>query len=348
VLYSLIEFTQKSFTRSATMYRVFRNKWITPPKPVNADYSGRNIIITGGTSGIGEEAAYKFAALGAKVIITARDLEKGEKTKAALEARLQRKGQIEVWELDMMSYGSVAGFAKRAKGLDHLDIVVLNAGVRRTKFYKSEYGWEEDMQVNTLSTTLLALLLLPKLRESKQITGRTPILEFVNSGLHQNAVVPPKIRGESNILVRYNQQDQFKEGSQYKFSKVFLMYVTTFLADWISSEDVIITSVCPGWVNTNLGRDHFFPGVFILAYFFILLFMRTPSQGANMILSGTTQGEMVHNRFWQHDKIQPIPPCLRGDEMKDFGRRIVEEIIMVLGDSGQDIQKVLGSALAQG
>jgi NAD(P)-dependent dehydrogenase (short-subunit alcohol dehydrogenase family) len=149
------------------MYQVFKNKWVSPPKPVHEDYSGFNIIVTGATSGIGEEAAYKFAALGAsKVIMTARDMEKGESTKASLEARLQDKGQLEVWELDLMSYDSVKAFANRASELDHLDIVILNAGTRRTTFHQTSYGWEEDLQVNTLSTTLLALLLLPSLRKS--------------------------------------------------------------------------------------------------------------------------------------------------------------------------------------
>lgn len=329
------------------MYRVFRNKWITPPAPVNADYSGRNIIITGATSGIGEEAAYKFAALGAsKVIIAARDSKKGERTKAALEGRLQGKGQLEVWELDMMSYESVVAFAKRAQSLEHLDVLVLNAGTWRTTFSRSNHGWEEDLQVNTLSTTLLALLLLPKLKKSKQITGRIPILEFVNSGLHQSAVVPPELRSQTNVLEHYNQREQFREGSQYKFSKVFLMYATTCLADKISSGDVIITSVCPGWVFTNLGRDHYFPGVYYVAFFFIFLFMRTPDQGADMVLSGTTQGEKVHNRFWRNDQIQPIPPSLEGETMKEFAKRMFDEIVVALGDSGQDMPKVLKEALA--
>ncbi|KAF2036247.1 hypothetical protein EK21DRAFT_96197 [Setomelanomma holmii] len=317
------------------MYRVFKNKWITPPKAVSEDYSGLNVIITGATSGIGEEAAYKFASFGAsKVIIAARDLEKGKSTKIALEARLKRKDRIEVWELDMMSYDSVIAFAKRANTLDHLDIAVLNAGTRRTKFYQSSYGWEEDLQVNTLSTTLLAWLLIPKLKESKQHIGKTPILEFVNSGVHQNAIVPEEVRIETKILPYYNDKAHFAEGKQYEFSKVFLMYTTQFLASRFSSNDVIITSVCPGWVQTNLGRDHFFPGVFILAFLFILVFMRTPAQGANMILSGTTQGELVHGRFWQHDKIQPVPPSLRGVEMRQLGIRVAKEIMDALREDG--------------
>ena len=177
----------------ASLFKVFKNKWITPPREVHEDYTGRNIIVTGATSGIGREAVFKFAKLGAaKVVIAARNVKKGESIKASLEARLGRRDQLEVWELDMMSYDSVESFVRRATKLDHIDIAVLNAGVRRVRFHQSVHGWEEDLQVNTLSTTLLAILLLPKLKQSKQLTGKIPVLEFVNSGLHQNAVVAPE------------------------------------------------------------------------------------------------------------------------------------------------------------
>jgi NAD(P)-dependent dehydrogenase (short-subunit alcohol dehydrogenase family) len=330
------------------MFRVFRNKWITPPKEVHEDYTGRNIIVTGATSGIGVEAVFKFAKLGAaKVIIAARDVKKGESTKSALEARLGRRDQLEVWELDMMSYDSVEAFANRANELDHLDIAVLNAGTRRVQFIQSRYGWEEDIQVNTLSTTLLAILLVPKLKESKQHTAKIPILEFVNSGLHQNAVVATEVRQEVSVLDHYNKKENHKEGSQYSFSKVFLMYATKKLADEISSGDVIITSICPGWVNTDLGRDHFFPGVHILAFFLIFLFMRTPAVGANMVLSGTTQGERLHGRFWQHDKIQPNGPSLTGPEMKELSGRMWVEIVDALKKDVPGINKAVDVALSK-
>ncbi|KAF2848874.1 short-chain dehydrogenase/reductase family protein-like protein [Plenodomus tracheiphilus IPT5] len=329
----------------SAMLRVFKNKWITPPKAVDEDYSGRIIIVTGATSGIGVEAAFKFAALGAaKVIMTARDSQKGERVKAELTSRLGRDGQLEVWELDMMDYGSVAAFARRAEQLDHIDIVVLNAGARRRSLVRSQYGWEEDLQVNTLSTTLLAIFLLPKLRASKRQTGRTPIVEFVNSGLHQNAVVPSPVQQEASILQHYNKHENFKEGSQYKFSKVFLMYATNKLADEINSGDVIVTSICPGWVNTNLGRDRFFPGVFVLAFVFILLFMRTSSQGANTIMSVTTRGERVHGRFYQHDVVQPVPPSVAGPEMKALGLRVWEEIVEALKKDVPDFAPALVAA----
>jgi NAD(P)-dependent dehydrogenase (short-subunit alcohol dehydrogenase family) len=330
----------------AAFVRIFKNKWITPPQAVTESFGGRVIIVTGATSGLGEEAAYKFAALGAsKVILTARDEKKGESTKAALEARLQGKDQLEVWKLDMMDYDSVTAFARRANELEHLDIVVLNAGMRRAVYTQSNYGWEEDLQVNTLSTTLLALLLLPKLKQSKQHTGKIPVLEFVNSGLHQSAVVPSEVQEGSDILAHYNKKEHFKAGNQYKFSKVFLMYAARALANKISSGDVIITSVCPGMVYTNLGREYFFPGVYYVAYVFILLFLRTPAQGANTVLSGTTQGESIHGRFWQHDKIQPIPLSQKGESMKQLGSRMFDEIIKALGNDVPNVSSAVDDAV---
>lgn len=284
----------------AAFFRMFKERWFTPPQPVSESYEGRNVIVTGATSGIGFEAVAKFAALGAStVIIAARDVKRGESAKAELESRLGRKDQLEVWQLDLSSFDSVMAFAKRAEGLAHIDIAILNAGVRRSRYAQSRHGWEEDLQVNTLSTTLLGILLLPKLKESKLSTGRTPVLEFVNSGLHRRAVVSPHVREEPNILEYYNRPESFGEGSQYKFTKLFLMFAANKLAEEVSSKDVIITSICPGPVRTDLGRDHYFPGVSILIFILGLLFLHSAERGANTILSGTTQGERAHGRFWK-------------------------------------------------
>ena len=333
----------------AALVRIFRNKWITPPQPTTEDYSGRIIIVTGATSGIGKEAAYKFAVLGAsKVIIAARDLKKGASTKDELARRLGRDDQLEVWELDMMSYDSVVAFAELAHELEHLDIAILNAGLRRSSYHAGEQGWEEDLQVNTLSSVLLAVLLLPKLKQSKHYAGKTPILELVNSGLHQSAVVPTEVRQRPNILEYYNTRENFKEGRQYSYSKVFLMYATNKLASEISSADVIITSICPGVVKSNLGRDHYFPGIYILAAVIIFLLMKSPSQGANLVLSGTTQGESLHGRFWRDDRIQPVPLAVAGAEMKELGLRVWNEIVETLKKEVPAFSKALDAAFDKG
>lgn len=328
---------------SIDILRMFKMRWLTPPKPVTESYEGRNVIVTGATSGIGAAAVAKFAALGAqKVVIAARTPEKGEATRAAIAKKLGRSDQLEVWELEMSSYDSVVAFAKRAQALDHLDIAILNAGVWRAKYRQAGHGWEEVLQVNTLSTALLAILLLPKLIETRAKSQHTPVLEFVNSGLHEKAIVSAKARNERSILEWCNRPENYGEASQYSFSKVFQIYAMIQLANQVSSKDVIITSICPGFVESGIARDHFFPGV-KLVLFVLKLLALSPDVGTNTVLSGTTQGEQLHGRFWKEDHIVPIPLSVAGEENKNLALRIWEEIVDTLVKDVPAVREALNS-----
>jgi NAD(P)-dependent dehydrogenase (short-subunit alcohol dehydrogenase family) len=329
------------------LLRILKGKWISPPKDVNESYAGRNVIVTGATSGVGYAAAAKFAFLGAsKVIICARDIKKGEKTKdEIIKAKLGTQDQLEVWELDMNAYESVVAFANRANELDHLDIAVLNAGVRRDPFTLSGHGWEEDLQVNVLSTTLLGVLLLPKLKQSKEHTGKIPTLEFVNSGLHQKAQIASEVIQSPSILQEYNQPKQFSAQRQYSHTKLLLMFATNKLAEATSSGEVIVTSVCPGMVKTDLGRDVKFPGVSIALAIIAFLLMRTPEQGANTYLSGTAQNEQLHGRFWQDDVIRPIGQSIAGEENKAIGLRVWNEIVETLSRDVPSFKEALSAIM---
>ena len=87
-------------------------------------------------------------------------------------------GLVTVYELDMASFDSVRAFAERVKTeLTKVDILILNAGLAAISWRCTRDGWEETIQVNVLSTGLLALLLLPKLSN----TSRKPHLVIVTS-----------------------------------------------------------------------------------------------------------------------------------------------------------------------
>ncbi|KAL1606720.1 hypothetical protein SLS60_004127 [Paraconiothyrium brasiliense] len=336
----------------AGFMRAFRHRWIAPPKPTTESFEGRNVIITGASSGIGREAAAKFAALGAsKVILTARDVKKGEAAKADICARVGKQDLLDVWELDLNSYESIVAFARKANELDHLDVVILNAGVHRGDFKTTRYGWEEDLQVNSLSSTLLAILLLPKLKASRSSSTKIPVLEFVNSGAHQFAVVSKEIQRQPSILEYYNKREQFNAWRQYGATKLFQMYAMTLLADEVSSEDVIITSVCPGPVTTDIGRDYSsrYPAIsailiFILGY----LFFHTSTLGANSILSGTIQGETLHGRFWKYDNIMPVAPTLKGEDNKKLRLQVWKEMLLALEKDGVRLEGSLEAILKAG
>lgn len=95
---------------------------------------------------------------------------------------------IEVWPLDLVSTESTLAFAERVKTeLPRVDVLLESAGIATLEWSSSE-GFEETMQVNVINTLLLAMVLLPKLRETKaQFADSSPHLVVVSSEAHMVA-----------------------------------------------------------------------------------------------------------------------------------------------------------------
>lgn len=162
---------------------IYHQLFTTLPYPT-VDHSGQSIIVTGSNVGLGLEAARHFTRQNAdKVILGVRNLEKGEKAKESIEETTQRRGIVEVWQLDLSSYESTKQFAKRAEGLKRLDAVVENAGIATNKYTVTEDN-ESTITTNVVSTFLLGLMLLPKLRDSATKFNSTPHLCIVSSDVH--------------------------------------------------------------------------------------------------------------------------------------------------------------------
>ena len=118
-----------------------------------------------------------------KVIIAVRSLEKGDAAKKSIEESTGRTGVVDVWQLDLASYESVKAFAKRAQSLKRLDTIIENAGIATQEFRTAE-DCESTITTNVISTYLLALMVLPKLRETAQKFNVTPYLTIVSSEVH--------------------------------------------------------------------------------------------------------------------------------------------------------------------
>lgn len=153
-----------------------------PLVPTPETCKGATYIVTGSNVGLGLEAARHLSALGAaRVILAVRNTRAGEAAKAEIEASTKTSGVLEVWTLDLSSFDSVKAFAKRVtEQLDRLDGVIENAGVALLNFSLTE-GYESTITINVLSTFLLAVLLLPKLKQSAKQFGILPHLTIVAS-----------------------------------------------------------------------------------------------------------------------------------------------------------------------
>ncbi|KAF2096813.1 NAD(P)-binding protein [Rhizodiscina lignyota] len=319
--------------------RLFYSAWINHPANPTASFAGKTILITGANTGLGFEAAVKFAELGAsKIILGVRSIEKGNAAKKTLEERSQRKGIAEVWQVDMASYDSIKAFASRASNeLDGLDVALLNAGVMKFQWKTSTYGWEEMIQINALSTVLLGLLLLPKLRESSKPENLS-YLAFVSSGTYRTVKMTPEHRNSLAILDSYNNEKDFRPSPYYALSKLFLMCAMRAMAEKEGADPgVVITSVCPGLVKTELARDFTITPLKRFAGQILTFFQRTTEVGARSLVSVVTLGKKGHGQFWQHDQIQKDGGIFAEADGKKLQEQISHEILDALRKDVPDI-----------
>ena len=142
---------------------------------------GRTYIVTGANVGLGLEAARHLVAAGAgKVVMAVRNINAGEEAKKSVESSTGITGVAEVWRLDLASYDSVQKFASKAIGeLGRIEAVIENAAVAVSS--DEAEGHRIAITVNVISTFLLAVLLLPKLRADAAKFGYTPRLSIVTS-----------------------------------------------------------------------------------------------------------------------------------------------------------------------
>ncbi|MBO7743425.1 SDR family NAD(P)-dependent oxidoreductase [Paenibacillus sp. MWE-103] len=121
------------------------------------DLTGKNVIVTGGYSGIGLETVRAFRSAGATVIVPARDIPKAK-------ASLADMPDVELDAMDLLDPASIDAFASRfLSRFDKLHILVNNAGIMATPLARDERGNESQFAANHLGHFQLACRLWPAL-----------------------------------------------------------------------------------------------------------------------------------------------------------------------------------------
>jgi NAD(P)-dependent dehydrogenase (short-subunit alcohol dehydrogenase family) len=236
----------------------FHNQFLAKPQwpAPGTSLQGKSAIITGANTGLGYEAALQLLGLNlSRMILAVRSLEKGEA--AALQlGQLHPNAEIEVWELDMSLYDSIQAFTRRVEGQSWCaDIVILNAGVMNLSYNAvKSTGHEETIQVNYISTILLAILLLPVLKAKRPVNGNPSHLTIISAALTLAAKFPN--RDADPLLPSFDDPVTYSPREQYMSSKVLVQMFLWKLVDYVSADDVIANLADPAWVNgTDLHRD---------------------------------------------------------------------------------------------
>lgn len=125
------------------------------------DLKGKNIIVTGGYSGVGLEITRALAKAGAKVLVPARNIEKAR-------AALKNIPNVETDTMDLMDSGSIDAFAERflATGKE-LTVLINDAGIMAPPLKRDSRGYESQFATNHLGHFQLTARLWPALVKAK-------------------------------------------------------------------------------------------------------------------------------------------------------------------------------------
>ncbi len=192
----------------------------------------RVAVVTGGNKGIGFEICRQLARKGLRVILTSRDSAKGEEAMR----RLRKDGlDVAFHPLDVDSDESVRRLIERLdKDVGRADVLVNNAGIlldRRTASVLKEplQTFRRTFETNFYGALRMCQALVPLMRRN-----------------HYGRIV--------NLSSGLGQLDEMGDGTPaYRASKTALNALTRMVASATQAQEILVNSMCPGWVRTDMG-----------------------------------------------------------------------------------------------
>jgi len=251
--------------------------------------TGKVVLVTGGTGGIGKATAEGCAALGARVGIVGRDRARADAAAADI-SKSAGAGVVDVFVADVASQAGVHRLgAEVLAAYPRLDVLVNNVGGIWARRHVTADGVEQTLAVNHLAPFLLTALLLDRLKDSAPARIVT-----VASMTHSMAGINfDDLQGER----------RYSGVGAYNQSKLANIMFTYELARRLEGSGVTATALHPGVVRTNLGGDEV-PLLFKVLNVVGRPFTKSPAQGARttVYLATSPLAEGVTGAYFVNSK----------------------------------------------
>ena len=200
--------------------------------PVVADMTGKTVVVTGSTGGIGLESARSLSKLGARVVIVGRNERKLATAVESIE------GDVQAQRADLSLLAEVRQLANRlTESTQRIDVLINNVGVLLPERTETDEGLEMSFATNLAGHFLLTNLLLPRLAESA--TAR--VINVSSGGMYAARIDPVDLQF---IRRRYTGK------AAYASSKRGQVILTEMWAERFPGREVVFHSMHPGWAKT--------------------------------------------------------------------------------------------------
>ena len=251
--------------------------------------TGRTVLVTGGTGGIGRATATALARAGARVGIVGRDRERTAAVAREMTDSVPG-AQIDAFAADMSSQAEVRRLAAEVLAqYPRLHVLVNNVGGSWATRHVTSDGLEHTLAVNHLAPFLLTTLLLDRLVASAPARVVT-----VSSGAQSMGRIDVEdLQGERS----------YSANRAYNQSKLANVMFTYELARRLEGTGVTANALHPGVVRTSFGQEDPQP-FFRLLSPVVLPFMKTPEQGAatSIYLASSPEVEGVTGTYFVNSR----------------------------------------------
>lgn len=229
---------------------------------------GKVVVVTGGTSGIGEIAAEKLAGLGARIVLVARDKTRGEAVLARLR-KLAPGAAHGVYYADLSSLADMKRVANEIAAAEpRIDVLVNNAGAMFNTRHVTGDGFELTFALNHLAYFVVTLGLLDSLKAA----GNARIVSTASTG-HKMAKLD---FDDLQSLKSYSPMQS------YGRSKLYNILFTRELARRLAGTGVTANCLHPGFVASRFGDQS--GGILQSMFGVAKLFAIPPEKGAETIV----------------------------------------------------------------
>ena len=252
--------------------------------PIEADMTGKTVVVTGSTGGLGLESARSLSRLGARVVIVGRNEQKLASATESIE------GEVMALQADLSLLAEVRQLAGRlTESSPKIDVLINNVGVLLPERTETDEGLEMSFATNLAGQFLLTNLLLPRLAES----GPARVINVSSGGMYTARIDPDDLQ-----LIRR----RYTGKAAYASSKRGQVLLTEMWAERFPEREVVFHSMHPGWARTAGVAES-------LPIFNKLMqpLLRTPAEGADTIiwLAVADEPGRVSGRFWFDRKEAP-------------------------------------------
>jgi dehydrogenase/reductase SDR family member 12 len=250
-----------------------------------ATLEGRNVVITGATSGIGHATAITLARLGGAVHFLARDPARAADARQQI-ATASGSQHVSYGLADLDDPGSVRVFAGDYLSThSQLDVLIHNAGAIHPSYQTNDAGTELTVAGQVMAPFLLTSLLLPALLAA----GQSRVITVSSAGMYTQRLDPSLLQIPAS---------GYRGVTAYARAKRAQVALSREWARRLAGTGVACHAMHPGWVNT--------PGIAAaLPRFHAVMrpLLRTPGQGADTIiwLATTDPVRLGSGKFW-HDR----------------------------------------------